>query len=423
MNNFNIGSNKNVLIISPTFPPQADVGGLRVAIFSKYLPQYGWNPIILTRVYPKNDLTRKLSMHIEGVPSSENICEVTWGVDNEKKVLQERGIIGKLKSFFCPEYYQPAGLIDVLVKEGENCIKNRDINIIYATSPHLSCLTIAKYLSKKFSIPWVADFRDIIEQDKASSLREKFLHFRLYYRRKVILKSAFCIITVSEYNASVLKSQTSKKVYIIPNGYDPTLFNANEHHQSKKFTIVYMGRLLDEWQRNPKPFFEALDRLIIGNEIDLDKVDVLFYGTEVDLLTRLVKNYKCQSIVKILPRVDYREVPTILQNSCINLNLTTPGSMGVLPTKVFEYLAVKRPILSIPNDKGALSELIKKTNSGVVCNNINEIASVLKNWYLEWSDTGTVKCLSDNNEVLKYSREQQTEELAKILNQIVEKKD
>lgn len=77
-------------------------------------------------------------------------------------------------------------------------------------------------------------------------------------------------------------------------------------------------------------------------------------------------------------------------------------------------LPVKRPILSI-QDEGELSKLIKKTNSGALYDDFNEIATVLKQWYSEWKERGIVIYKSNATEVAKYSREQQTGELAKIL--------
>ena len=39
---------KNVLIIAYHFPPTASSGTFRTLKFVKYLPQFGWNPIVLT---------------------------------------------------------------------------------------------------------------------------------------------------------------------------------------------------------------------------------------------------------------------------------------------------------------------------------------------------------------------------------------
>lgn len=412
-----------VLIISASFPPQSNVGGLRPAVFSKYLPQYGWDPIVLTRVYPEGDPAQQLTMNIEGIPLKNNIISVTFGTLDEKKALQTSSYKNKINSFFYPDYYQPPGFIEIMINKGERCFKHRKIDAIYATSPHLGCLTIAAHLSKKFTVPWMADFRDIFEQDHAKTYRDKLLHFRLRYRRKQITKTASAVVTVSQHHANILKTRLGKQVYVLPNGYDPTLFRAKKNHQSNKFTITYMGRFLDEWQRNPRPLFKALDKLLLDKKIEPDEIEVSFFGTEPDLIKQIIQNYKCKKIVKVLPRVSYEDVPSLLQDSCVNLILTNTGRLGVLTTKVFEYLAVKRPVLSTPNDGGELAKLINDINAGAVCNDSNDIVETLESWYLEWVKTGTVNCNSDDNKILTYSREQQTEELVTILNQLCETED
>lgn len=403
---------KNVLMITSVFPPEPYVGGLRPGMFSKYLPQYGWQPYILTG-RTSLDKQQSVLMEIKGIPSDKFIHEifVKKQIDHKAKLT----IFDKFKSLFFPDLFQVPGFVEPMLKEGEKIIKDNNIDAIYATSPDIGSLTVANILSKKYMIPWVADFRDIQEQDKIVTFRDRLLHFRMKYRRKVIVKSASAVITVSRHHADILATKLNKHINVIPNGFDSEVFKPNLNHKSNKFTIVYMGRILDEWTRNPRLLFDAMSKMMLKNK-DLEKnVEILFYGTEPEIINNILKDYTCHSVVKVLPRINYVEVPTVLQNSCINLVLTNRGRDGILTTKMFEYLAVKRPILSIPDDGGELSQLIKKTNAGFVCNSVNEVITALEKWYKEWKDIATIKCKSNDNEIMKFSRKEQTEELAKIL--------
>jgi len=409
---------KNILIITDTFPPQVDVGGLRPAMFSKYLPLFGWQPYILTRIYLKDDPHYDPSLNIKGLPKKKYQIEITWGDKDENKILKNWTLKDKMISFFKPDYSQSKGLMDKMLMKAEDFLSKYRIDVIYATSPSLHYLTIASILSKKFNIPWIADFRDIMEQDKFDDFREKILFYRLKVRRKHIVKNASSIITVSNYHSKILEQNLNKKVEVIYNGYDDELFTKSDIKKFKKFNITYMGRILNEWLRNPKPLFEALDILLKNKLINEEDVEISFYGTEPEIINKLSSSFYCKRILKINPRIKYSDVPSILKQSCINLVLTNKGRRGILTTKMFEYLAVKRPILSTPDDEDELSNIIKETKAGKVCDDVNEIKNTLYSWYKEWKKTGTVRCESDYDKILNFSRKNQTKKLSNILNNV-----
>jgi glycosyltransferase involved in cell wall biosynthesis len=405
----------NVLMVCSTFPPQSSVGGLRPAMFSKYLPDFGWEPLIYTRELPPKDHRWEGSMDIDGLPQHENRISVLFGTKEEEKAYHGRTFYTLMKHFIFPDFAHPAGLVDKMLDACKQSISNKKISAVWGTSPPLGCLTIAAKIAKNRDIPWIADFRDIQEQDAASGFRLKLLHYRMFIRRRHIIRSASAIVTVSDYHARTLNKKSGKKVNIIPNGFDPEMFKGKNLIRFKKFSIIYMGRILNEWLRNPKPLFDALDLLIKDGNFDEKDIEVLFYGTEAELLEKLLRSHKCRNVVRAVSRVPYKEVPTILQNSCILLALTNKGRMGILTTKVFEYIGAQRPILCVPGDGGELDALIRDSHSGVSCARAESVATVLKHWYAEWKRTGTVVCQSKKNEILKYSREKQTERLANIL--------
>jgi len=252
----------SVLMVCTKFPPQADVGGLRPAMFAKYLPKYGWKPIIFTRILPDDDLKKQLTMEIEGLPSIEDHISFFYGTEDEQYAYNNRNIKTILKCFICPDLTQPPGLAEKMIAEGKKLIIKNKINIVWGTSPDFGCLSAAAHIAKYLNVPWVADFRDIHEQDKADTFRDRLLHWRIFFRRRQILKSAAEVVTVSEHHAKILEKSFDKKVHVIQNGFDSSLFHPVTSHKSDKFSIVYMGRILSEWLRNPRTLFEAMDILI-----------------------------------------------------------------------------------------------------------------------------------------------------------------
>ena len=391
----------NILLITPDFPPKPDIGGLRMAMFSKYLLQLGCNIYVLTG-YTEDDLNNNSKMNIIGLPQEENIFRVKYEESNNRNIFE------KILSFLMVEIYQTKDYYFKLYSKGESILENNRIDLIMGTTPPLSNLTIASRLSLKYSKPWIADFRDIVEQDPKFCFRDILLKYRILYRRKKIVKSASLITTVSKHHKKTLEESLKKSVSLIEYGFDSTMFKPIFLHSSKIFTITYMGRLLDLKQRNPSILFEAIDDLIKNNIIPSAKIKILFYGTEKELLNELLKKYECRICVTIFDIIDYDKVPKVLQESCLNLVLSSKTSLGVLTTKLFEYLAVNRPILSIPNDHGELAEVINISNGGFVCDTKEELVQKIKELFLIWENTFTIKSNTNLEFINKFSREYQS---------------
>jgi len=408
----------NVLMVCSTFPPQSSVGGLRPAMFSKYLPKYGWSPIIFTRVLPQNDPLWDEAMKIDGLPHLKDRIKVIYGTRDEEKAFKNRKIIALLKYFICPDFSHPPGLLNRMLSAIENEMVPKDLNAVWGTCGPLGCLTASANIAKRFRIPWIADFRDIHEQNRINDFRTKLLHHRIYIRRSIITRTASAIVTVSENHANLLKKCFKREVYVIHNGFDPEVFPLIPAHHSDTFSIIYMGRILNEWFQNPKVLFEGLDILLKNKKLNKENFQIKFFGTDPAILKDLLSSYQCKDFVQILPRIAYKQVPVTLQKSCVLLLLTNKDRLGILTTKAFEYLAAKRPILCVPGDGGELDALLKKTHAGVSCPTPESVACILNRWYNEWKQMRTVACNSLESEISQYSRKRQAKQLADILNAV-----
>ncbi|MFC1828181.1 glycosyltransferase [Thermodesulfobacteriota bacterium] len=416
---------KKILMITSAFPPEADVGGIRPAMFSKYLPGFGWHPLIFSRSRPVDDPEFIPAKNIDGLPDESKVFRIPYGKREEDIAIKHRTFGKRLKHIFVPEEANPPGLFDRMLSESYNLLKKNSFDIIWATSPSLYTLKIAAVISKISKIPWVADLRDIDEQQffRWDGIRIWALRRRMIMRRNYIIKSTSLIITVSRHHAKILSKNIKRKVHIIRNGFDPEMFfnKTNDVHNFPKFSITYMGFILkDPRGRDPRPLFEALDNLINENEIIESNINVNFYGIPDQApVKEILEPYRCRNIVKLFPLIPYNEVPSILMNSCILLTLTDHGRKGILTTKTFEYLGARRPILFIPGDNGELDDILNKANAGISCSTVESIVKILRKWYNEWCKTGRVAYHGYEEEIMKYSRKEQTGQLAKLLNDVI----
>jgi glycosyltransferase involved in cell wall biosynthesis len=409
---------KKVLMLCETFPPESDVGGLRGAMFCKYLPKYGWTPIVFSRARPEGDADRRPTMEIEGLGQDLDQASFIFGRGDEEKALKRRSFFTLLKHFFLPDMAHPPGIVERWLSISDIVLTGKSFAAVWGTSPSLGCLTVAAGIAKHFSVPWIGDFRDIDAGEDLKRFRQKLLRLRMIHRRRQIVQSAAAVVTVSEHHARVLERNIGHKVHVIPNGFDPEMFLPLAHNVFDKFSIAYVGRIQNEWLRDSRPFFEGIDLLLRTKAVAKNDLDIVFYGTEESIIKEVVLPYQCRSIVRVMPTVPYREVPAIMQSSCILLLLTNLGRDGILTTKCFEYLAVKRPILCAPCDSEELYKLLQRTNSGISCATAEGVASALGAWYDEWKLTGTVRCESNNEEINRYSRKLEAGQLAELLDSI-----
>ncbi|MFW6106952.1 MAG: glycosyltransferase [bacterium] len=414
---------RSVLMICDTFPPQGYVGGLRPGMFSKYLPRFGWEPVALVTDVPAGDPEDSPTLVVDGLPDSARVLRVPFGTQDKKRAAARAGAMRRFRRLLRPEVSHPRGVYDKMAREANSLLRNRHFDAVWATVPNLWPIRLAAELAAWRGVPWVADLRDISEQQAGQNgaLRAKLLHQRMRWRRRQLLRSAAAIVTVSNYHAAVLARHNGRNVHVIRNGFDPDMFPQHENTKRfAKFSIVYMGRILSAWLQEPRPLFAALDRMLNSGEINAEDVEISFYGTDPRKLGELAAPFQCRSLIHAEPRISYDQVPDVLRRSCMLLLLTNRGRHGILTTKLFEYMAARRPILCVPGDGGELDALIADTKGGQSCPTVESIIDVLRGWYQEWLATGSVSCNSRDEVVMRYSRKEQAGQLARILDAVVD---
>ncbi|MFA6062366.1 MAG: glycosyltransferase [Gallionella sp.] len=405
---------KSVLIICSSFPPQQDVGGLRPAVFSKYFPAFGWRPVVLTRSYPIGDYLRKDTLDgFSGLPPNEDIICVEMNSEDDSGKLSN--VWQKLYKFFCPELGVSWVLINSMCEAFIHSSHARDIDAIYATSPDIAAITVGAALANSLNVPFVADFRDIVEQDTHQSFRDRLVYYRYIFRRYWITRNASHVIVVSDEHKKILNKRVLPAVSVISNGYDPEMFDSTPTISSKKFTINYTGSIISKHLRDPSVFFEALDLLMDACDVDINDFVVSFVGSEKEVFNLMISPYKCKSFVTVVDRVGYSEIPRLISTACMNLVLTNRGAKGVMTTKFFEYLAVRRPILCVPGDGGELDEAIAKTKSGFSGSTPQDVYGYIKSVYVQWKTNEGVLPAIESVGIEQYSRKIMTKKLAALL--------
>ena len=421
---------KKVLIISYYFNQKEQIGSIRLRGLAKYLPEFGWEPTILTI-----KTTDKSDSGFRTIETEYSDLENNWksrlgfnleeGVQDQLKVNSQKKSKGVLdflinwwrEIFAYPDpeknWYKPA------VKAGSELLENENFDLILSSSGPNTCHLIGNELKNRYKLPWVADLRDLWTQNHNYAY-SNFRRFRETRLEKKIFSNADALTTVSAPKIERLaRLHNHDNGYAIPNGFDPDLIST-EKELDKKLSIVYTGRIY-EGKMDPEPLFKAFNKILNNNEIDENDVTIDFYGINVDVLNDTIDKYDLNQIVNIqglIPRHEVIEKQRKAQLLLL-LNWNDPKEKGVYTGKVFEYLSAKRPIIAIGGyGDGVIDELLEDTNAGTSLNDPNEIKKVINGYHSEFKMNGKVQYNGIQKEIDKFSHIGMAEKFSKVFENV-----
>jgi glycosyltransferase involved in cell wall biosynthesis len=428
---------KKVLIISYLWPPIEGVGVLRALKFAKYLPEYGWQPIILTtrpertcrqqagglsggmKVYRTE--YRDIIEDIKGIfRSSRPAPKDRGGADG--RPAKKASVLRELVSM--PD--EQIGWRRFAVTEGRKIIEADGIDMIFSTSPPETAHLVARQLKRRYRIPWVADMRDLWADDHFRP-RPLFKKAILSIMEKKVLEDADAVVTVSEPWAEKLKvtlRNMRDKVRVIENGYDEEDFNPSPFVKNDKFTISYTGKLHREHQ--PVEFFlKALKDLIKEGRMDRNKLAVKFYilGYDRPDITALAGAYGLGDVVKEFEKVGYDKSLEIQRSSdaLLFVQWRGAGGDGWYSAKIYDYLGARRPILALAARGGIIDKLITETSSGYVACDEGGLKDAVLKLYNDYIKNDSVKLYCNEDEVSRHTRRLKAAELAGIFDSLTKK--
>ena len=421
MNHFHDMTNKKVLIVCDMFPPAF---GPRMGYLCKYMRQASWNPVVVTEWIDDQIfafLTDGIETHyVHYFPNAHRgklIRRLEWlAVFTADLLFQYKS---KKMARVARERLREGGFIGVL-------------SSTYRTFP----LPVALMMAREFHLPLIADHRDIIEQYASDEFISRPFHTlpfidrwitRIYRShllksRNKALRQANHVTTVSPWHVEQL-AKINSNVSLIYNGYDPEIFYP-KIEKTERFNMTYTGRLLSLAIRDPRPLFEATDRLWNERKITPDKFRIIWY---VDQASREILQEEAGRF-DIARFMDYRDyvpadqVPQVLWQSSISIQLANKadenGPKGIMTTKLFEALATERPLLCVRSDESYLERTIQETRSGVAARDANTAYRFILEQYQYWQEHGYTRIEPDREAIKRFSRKSQAEQFMNLFNQL-----
>ncbi len=436
---------KTVLIIVHDFPPLGGGWVLRTLKFVKYLPEFGWRPVVLTvknDYYPPSTRDNLLMREIPNsvtiyrtrtsispyrinvpVSSSVRIKSLTYEswvrslltrlIPQHMRVIQDYGF------FWLPHAYAAA----------LNIIPNESIELIFTTSPPHNVHLLGLALQKITRLPWVADFRDGWMRNEMfvaqSFIRKKFdrmcEHLIINNANQLVcatppIVADFC----QDYPRITTRSHT---VY---NGFDPDDFSSRlpSRSDSSKFKVAYVGSLSSNPPRSPELFLQAVKSIADKNPRFREFCQIEFVGLVFNVpLNEMIEHHGLQSMCHIIGCVPHKQAVEYMRLSDVLLLLInmeqTFGDNGILTGKFGEYLAAGKPMLALAPD-GIAAEMIRQYDLGIVVSprDIAGIEKALTLLFDQWQS----KLLRETNSptlMRLLNRKESTNKLSEIFSRAI----
>jgi len=402
---------KTVLFISYSFPPDNWSGSYPPYYFARYLPEFGWKPLVVCRDWSRVGLKEANYDLLDSLPKEVEIYAIEAPGD---------GIIGRRAS---PHnrmlfWMNPSGWCRNVIKALPQIVGKKSIDVIFASFPPDASLYIGSYAARRWGKPWVADFRDVRGEHDADTNRLSFW-FRAAVER-AICRSSKVFTTVTPPLIDMLCRYHNKKTFAIYNGYCEEEYASLISSTSEQLTIRCTGFVHPRLNRYDL-FFDGLEKALASEAVSPDELRVEMYGVldqpGYEIIRSAAKQRNLDDVVFFFERVAHAKVVWLQKTADVLLFFPYPCG-GELPSKLPEYLGARRPVLSVPMASGVAGQALLTSRAGVGCNSAGEIARQISLWHKEWKRNGKVHYDGVESEIRKFSYRYQTGKLASILNRV-----
>ncbi len=393
---------KRVLVVSYNFPPVGGAGVQRVTKFVKYLPEFGWDVTVLTTenpsvpVYDESLLadippqtvvvkarTLEPGYALKRIVSASNAEPSTptrSASENSEKSNAARSSLALRVSFVAAAKRALRGVANLLlqpdpqvlwnsqaIEAGLKVLGQRKHDAIFVTAPPFSSLLIGAELARRTGLPLVLDYRDewsisnsYLENKRLGWLSRTWQQ----HQQSLCVRAAAALVATTRHSAESLQnvaraSESRPLVTHIYNGFDTADFHEgtpplpdalleSASDSTQPYKLAYIGTL---WNlTSVEPVVRAVRELAERSPDLASRLELHFVGRRTaaqDEWLDQLGPLPCRVIRQ--PYLDHDEALRLMRSAdglCLLLS-DLPEAGRVVPAKMFEYLAVRRPIFAI----------------------------------------------------------------------------
>jgi glycosyltransferase involved in cell wall biosynthesis len=433
---------KRVLIITYYWPPSGGSGVQRWVKFTKYLREFGWEPVIYTVSnpnYPVLDPTMGADLP-EGIEVLKSKIFEPFELynrfkGNKKSAGVQSGVIEKAKNgtwkdkfalwvrsaLFIPDarmFWIKSG-----AKFISNYLKDNPVALIVSNGPPHSAHLIASRLKKKGdTTPWIADFRDPWDlYYKSLNLSARSLKKQERLEKEVV-SNCDTLVNVGDYLTSQLVKKHpsfSSKFKTVYNGFDLEITDDDNIILDQKFSIVYVGTFTDS--QNCQTFWETIANKLEDQNFK-DYFELKLIGKIDPIVLKSIDAHGLTPYTTFLNYLPHHEAISFQKSAQVLLLVihNLEHAKSFLSGKIFEYMSSKRPIFAIGPCDGDAAQVLQKTASGIMHDyeNASGMRHTLDNMFIQFESHQLVQ-KSNIVEINAFHRKNLSKQMASIFDEVV----
>ena len=404
------------------FPPLGGIGSVRAVKFARYLPDFGWHPVVLAPrrgFYHQDPTLEDGAVEVERSSSIELSRAARQGLagrgGDDLTPLRPQGMLARVQRFARRWLYLPdaqAGWYPFAVQAGRRLLREGRFDAVFSSSFPITAHLVARRLAADHRLPWVAEFRDPwTDVAPADSRLRRAIDRRL---EDGILARASAVVTVSEGFADLLRAHSARHVEVIPNGFDPADYPADEGTDDH---IAFLGTYYPGRQ-DLDTAIEALGAL--ARQGQLGATRLLFVGDQGPQVRASLEAAGLGGRFNVTGFLPHREALRAITRARLLLLVgardAAPGDpfvRGWIPAKTFEYLGARRPILCVGNPHSEMADLVRQSGAAAVVASGDRdqaaaaILRLLQAARVDWTPR-----------TMSYTRRALAERLAKVLSSV-----
>ncbi len=439
---------RKILFIAYHFPPSGGGGVQRSLKFVKYLPGYGYDPLVLTAEPNSEHRWTPMDQALLGeVPPSVKVASV--------KLPEEVHVPGKLeraarellgmRSRFGLTWMRK------VIEAGTEIALREKPELIFVTLSPFEGADAAAEISRRTGIPWVADLRDPWALDEFQLHRTRWHRGLERAQMEKSLRGAALVIMNTPDSARRLAEAFPRldraRIVSLTNGYDASDFSGPvQPLGGGKFAIVHsgyfhaesglteqakrrhyrlLGRTVPGVERLPRSHYyllQALERWLeedpsIAEEVRVHCVGVIS-RTDRDLIdcSAAGRLFVCHGYLSHVECLRHVRGADLL---FLPMHKMPPGMRaGIVPGKAYEYMASGRPILATVPESDA-RDFVRGAGTGIVCEpgDVAGLVAALKEQHSKWK-SGAPHPDWNGEFVRQFERKNLTEKLAAYLDRV-----
>lgn len=396
----------------PFFPPMGGIGSLRATRFARHLPDFGWEPVVVTRRASKLTGAEKDPALLSNLPGLD-VVETNYLDLLLKGRTSSTGSQGILARYWRhvirlipPDPW--VGWVPFAYRACRRIMASNGIEAVVTQSPPLSSNLVGFALRRRTGLPWIADLLDEWTHHPGRKLRYGWQSSLDKMIEGTVLAAADAVIVTTPAYRDVLATEWGQeecgRVASIALGYDREDFQNGVMPHNDRFTLALVGTLDRLREAAFERFRAAVEDLIASGVIDRQTFRFKFVGQIRGRFQKLEQTVLGEVTEKtgFLPHSE--AVQEMRRADALLLIHDAARTLGI-PGKTFEYLAAGRPILALVPEAGATADVLRTSKRAIVvdprCGKA-EISDALARLLRSWRHGETDALLASESDVAEY---------------------